>query len=239
VTQGHPLPLGANLTPSGVNFALICRHATAIWLVLSEPHDPGTLTEVALDPRTNRTGDHWHIRVDGLPEEFCYGYRAAGPSGDGHRYDPSLVLLDPASRALFCGQAWGSKGNVPRRRLVNTVMNLDQDDTNPCTPREETIIYELHVRGYTIDPSSDIRHPGTFAGLMEKITHLKALGVTAVELLPIDEFADNDCPFVNRLTSSCPACAASCTRPTSTASGSTWPRSSAATAAGMSCSSHR
>ena len=200
MTRGHPLPLGANLTPSGVNFALICRHATAIWLVLSEPHDPGTLSEIPLDPRKNRTGDHWHIRVDGLPEEFCYGYRVAGPGGNGHRYDPSLVLLDPASRALSCGRPWGTRGDEPRRSLVNTAMNLDQDGTNPCTPREDTIFYELHVRGYTIDSSSGVRHPGTFAGLIEKIPYLKALGVTAVELLPIDEFDENDCPFVNPLT---------------------------------------
>jgi hypothetical protein len=75
--------------------------------------DPGTLSEIVLDPRRNRTGDHWHIRVDGLPEEFCYGYRVAGPSGDGHRYDPNLVLLDPASRALSCGRPWAIKGNEP------------------------------------------------------------------------------------------------------------------------------
>ena len=173
VTRGHPLPLGAILTPSGVNFALICPHATAIRLVLSEPRPPGTLTEIPLDPRTNRTGDHWHIRVDGVPEEFCYGYRVDGPIGNEHRYDPSLVLLDPASRALSCGQAWGTEGDVPRRSLVNTVMHLDQDDTNPCTPREDTIVYELHVRGYTIDPSSGVRNPGTFAGLIEKIPYLK------------------------------------------------------------------
>ena len=197
VTRGHPLPIGANLTPGGVNFALICRHATAIRLVLSEPRDPETLTEITLDPRRNRTGEHWHIRVDGLPGEFCYGYRVDGPSGNGHRYDPSIVLLDPASRALSCGRAWGTEGVVPRRSLVKTAMNPDQDDVNPCTPREDTVIYELHVRGFTIDPSSGVRHPGTFAGLMEKIPYLKALGVTAVELLPIDEFDENDCPFVN------------------------------------------
>jgi isoamylase len=200
VTRGHPLPLGADINPSGVNFALICQHATAIRLVLSEPHDPGTLTEIVLDPRRHRTGDHWHIRVDGLPGEFCYGYRVDGPRGNGHRYDPSIVLLDPASRALSCSRAWGTEGVVPRRSLVNTAMNPDQDDVNPCTPREDTVIYELHVRGYTIDPSSGVRHRGTFAGLIEKIPYLKALGVTAVELLPIDEFDENDCPFVNPLT---------------------------------------
>jgi isoamylase len=200
VTRGHPLPLGANLTPGGVNFALICRHATTIRLVLSEPRDPKALSEITLDPRRNRTGEHWHIRVDGLPGEFCYGYRVDGPSGNGHRYDPSIVLLDPASRALSCGRAWGTEGVVPCRSLVSTAMNPDQDDVNPCTPREDTVVYELHVRGYTIDPSSGVRHPGSFAGLMEKITHLKALGVTAVELLPIDEFDENHCPFVNPLT---------------------------------------
>lgn len=119
VTQGHPLPLGANLTPSGVNFALICRHATAIRLVLSEPHDPEALTEIALDPRRDRTGEHWHIRVDGLPGEFCYGYRVDGPSGSGHRFDPSLVLLDPASDALSCGRHRDRSGRAePSRGAV-------------------------------------------------------------------------------------------------------------------------
>ncbi len=71
---------------------------------------------------------------------------------------------------------------------------------HPLTPREDSILYELHVRGFTVDPSSGVRHPGTFAGLIEKIPYLRELGVTAVELLPIDEFDENDCPFVNPLT---------------------------------------
>jgi pullulanase/glycogen debranching enzyme len=71
---------------------------------------------------------------------------------------------------------------------------------HPRTPLEDTIIYELHVRGYTIDPSSGVRHPGTYQGLIEKIDDLKALGITAVELLPVDEFDENDCSFVNPLT---------------------------------------
>ena len=157
-------------------------------------------TEIPLDPRNNRTGDHWHIRVDGLPDEFCYGYRVDGPKGVGNRFDPSIVLIDPASRALSCGRFWGAAGSVPRRSLVNRVMVDDPDDINPCIPREDSIIYELHVRGFTVDPSSGVRHPGTYAGLIEKIPYLKELGVTAVELLPIDEFDENDCPFVNPLT---------------------------------------
>ena len=67
---------------------LICRHGTAVWLVLSEPCDGEIHVEIPLDPCSNRTGDHWHVRVDGLPEEFCYGYRVDGPKDHGHRYDP-------------------------------------------------------------------------------------------------------------------------------------------------------
>jgi glycogen operon protein len=200
VTRGHPLPLGATHTPGGVNFVLICRHGTAVTLVLSAPCTAEIATEIPLDPRHHRTGDHWHIRVKGLPDEFCYGYRVEGPQGVGDRFDPSVVLLDPSARALSCGRFWGAPGNLPRRSLVNKVMVEDPDDINPCIPREDTIIYELHVRGFTIDPSSGVKHPGTFAGLIEKIPYLKELGVTAVELLPIDEFDENDCPFVNPLT---------------------------------------
>jgi glycogen operon protein len=203
VTRGNPLPLGAHLTPHGVNFALICRHGTAVWLVLSEPCSAEVVAEIPLDPRKNRTGDHWHVRVDGLPDEFCYGYRVDGPRGGGHRYDPSKILIDPAVRALSCGRFWGAPGNLPRRSLVNEVSSALAEGPGgdgPRIPREDTILYEMHVRGYTVDPSSGVRHPGTFLGLVEKIPYLKSLGVTAVELLPIDEFDENDCPFVNPLT---------------------------------------
>src|SRR5262249_6003788 len=95
VTRGSPLPAGASPTPDGINFVLICRHGTAVSLVLSEPCNGEISAEIPLDPRENRTGDHWHVRVAGLPEEFCYGYRVDGPEGDGHRYDPTIILLDP------------------------------------------------------------------------------------------------------------------------------------------------
>jgi isoamylase len=200
VTRGHPLPLGASHTPGGVNFVLLCRNGTAVTLVLSEPCNAESATEILLDPRHHRTGDHWHIRIAGLPDEFCYGYRVDGPRGVGDRFDPRVVLVDPAARALSCGRFWGAPGNLPRRSLVNVSMVDDPDDVNPCIPREDSILYELHVRGFTFDPSARVRHPGTFAGLIEKIPYLRALGVTAVELLPIDEFDENDCPFVNPLT---------------------------------------
>ncbi len=200
VSRGHPLPLGASRAADGVNFVLICRHATSVRLVLSEPCKPEVETEVPLGPRYFKTGDHWHVRVEGLPDEFCYGYRVDGPTGPMHRYDPTVVLLDPACRALSCGRPWGHSDGLPRRSLLTSGLSDQPEDINPQTPRADTILYELHVRGYTVDPSSGVRHPGTFAGLAEKADYLRDLGVTALELLPIDEFDENDCPFVNPLT---------------------------------------
>ena len=100
VSRGSPLPIGATATPSGINFVLICRHGTAVSLVLTETCSAQLHAEIPLDPLTNRTGDHWHVRIDGLPEEFCYGYRVDGPTGNGNRYDPGNILLDPHARAL-------------------------------------------------------------------------------------------------------------------------------------------
>jgi isoamylase len=200
VTRGHPIPLGASRTPDGINFALISRHATAITLVLSEPCRTESLAEIPLDPGFHRTGDHWHIRVSGLPPEICYGYRVDGPKGPMHRYDPSIVLLDPAARSLSCGKPWGDPGENTRRSMVNAGLGYDPEDVHLCIPREDTIIYELHVRGFTRDHSSNVLHPGSYAGLIEKIPYLKSLGITAVELLPIDEFDENDCAYVNPVT---------------------------------------
>ena len=200
ISRGNPLPLGANSTPGGVNFVLISRHAARVWLVLMQPCSGEVETEVPLDPERHRTGDHWHLRVAGLPEEFSYGYRVDGPVGDGHRFDPRLILIDPASRALSCGCHWGERGALPRHSLMNPRLEDHPDGINPRIPREDSVLYELHVRGYTIDTSSGVRRPGTYSGLIETIPYLKSLGVTAVELLPVDEFDESDCPFVNPFT---------------------------------------
>lgn len=201
IRRGQPLPVGTTRTPVGINFALICRHATAVWLVLSKPCHRNSETEIPIDPLRYRTGDIWHLQVEGLPDEFCYGYRVDGPTGGRHRYDPSTVLLDPLARSLSCGQVWGFPCGVRRRGLATKSRSFRHpDDISPRIAREDSLIYELHVRGYTVDSSSGVAHPGTFAGLTEKIPYLKELGVTAVELLPIDEFDENDCPFVNPIT---------------------------------------
>ena len=208
-SRGRPLPLGVSSAHDGLNFALLCRHGTAVTLVV-QPLDDGTdtiLAEIPLHPRLNRTGDHWHVQVMGLPPHgFRYGWRVDGPVGVGHRYDPKQVLLDPASPLLSDGAIWGAACEVERHRTSRRSVYFRgprydwEDDAPPLVPFEETIVYELHVRGFTCHPSAAVSKPGTFAGLVEKIPYLKWLGVTAVELLPIHEFDECDCAFVNPKT---------------------------------------
>jgi glycogen operon protein len=209
--RGRSLPLGATALADGVNFALLCRHGEAVTLVLYALETTTPLAEIPLDRRLNRTGDHWHVQVIGLPSAFCYGWRVAGPNDHVNRYDPTLVLLDPSSTAVSDGAVWGEGAHVvpggfpnslgTTRRSVFVRRPFDwREDHPPLTPLEDSIIYELHVRGFTCHPSSLVAHPGTFTGLVEKIPYLKGLGITAVELLPVHEFDEGDCPFENPLT---------------------------------------
>jgi isoamylase len=204
-SRGRSLPLGATALAGGVNFALLCRHGTAVWLVLLPLEEDQPLAEIALDPSKNRTGSHWHIEVAGLPPAFRYGWRVAGPKGQGHRFDPSIVLLDPAATVLSGGAVWGeSREPEPHCSVRHSLFfrrSFDwREDVPPRTPLPDSIIYELHVRGFTCHASSGVTKPGTFAGLIEKIPYLKSLGITAVELLPIHEFDECDCPFRNPYT---------------------------------------
>jgi glycogen operon protein len=197
--------LGATALPDGVNFALLCRHGTAVSLVLTGADTNEPLAEIPLHPRKNRTGNHWHIQVAGLPPTFRYGWRVDGPSGGGHRFDPGRVLLDPAATAISDGADWGcpveSNGHPPSRHSLFFRRSFNwQEDAPPLTPFEDSIVYELHVRGFTCHASAGVAHPGTFAGLVERIPYLQQLGVTAVELLPIHEFDENDCIFRNPQT---------------------------------------
>ena len=203
--RGRSQPLGASATADGINFALLCRHGTAVHLVVSDIDQPRQLAEIELHPRRNRTGDHWHVLVAGLPQVFRYGWRVNGPPGAGHRFDPQTVLLDPAATALSEAAVWGRPVEPAPHRSVRRSVFFRRpfhwgDDLPPLTPPEDSIIYELHVRGFTCHPSSGVAHPGTFRGLVEKIPYLQSLGVTAVELLPIHEFDESDCPFTNPLT---------------------------------------
>ena len=202
IARGRCLPLGASTTAEGINFSLLCRHGTAVFLVLEALEDGAALAEIALHPRRNRTGDHWHVLVGGLPRAFRYGWRVDGPTGPRHAFNPNSVLFDPASTALSGGGVWGQSDEpdpytTARRSVFLRRPFHWQEDSPPLVPLEDSVIYELHVRGFTVHPTALVAHPGTFTGLAEKIPYLKDLGVTAVELLPIHEFDENDCPFVN------------------------------------------
>ncbi|MGL4553927.1 MAG: glycogen debranching protein GlgX [Gemmataceae bacterium] len=204
IARGRCLPLGASGLPDGINFAVLSRNATAVTLVLYPVSGSGTLGEVPLHPLRNRTGDHWHVFLGGLPPAFAYGWRVEGPKGRGHRFDPSHVLLDPSAPALTGCGTWGRatepSDHTERRSLYQRRPYRWGEDVPPLIAPEDSVIYELHVRGFTCHPSSNVAKPGTFAGLTEKIPYLKELGVTAVELLPIHEFDENDCTFVNPAT---------------------------------------
>jgi isoamylase len=199
--RGRPTPLGVLAVSDGINFALLCRHGTAVTLVIEATDRDELIAEVVLDPRHNRTGDHWHVRIAGLPNSFRYGWKVDGPRGPRHRFDPSIVLIDPTAAMLSGGETWGGNhepypDRTRRRTQYHRSGRYDwQEDAPPLVPLEDSIIYELHVRGFTCHPSSGVSAPGTFAGLVEKIPYLQWLGVTAVELLPIHEFDENDCPF--------------------------------------------
>lgn len=208
--RGSPLLLGANRTARGVNFAVFSRHAAAVRLVLfTDDHGPPAI-EIDLDPRLNRTGDVWHVLVWHADQRryrsLRYVWKADGPEGAGRGFpfNPGRGLLDPYAKALSGGEKWGvpdiphdgEQGTAPispRRCRVGANRHYDWEGDAPLqTPIRDTIIYELHVRGYTVHPSSGVAKPGTFIGLTEKIPYLKDLGVTAVELMPVFEFDENE-----------------------------------------------
>jgi len=203
-SRGRPLPLGLTAAGDSLNFSLLCRHGTAVTLVI-QPFGERAF-DIDLDPRINRTGNHWHIRLEGLPERFRYGWCVDGPVGPKNRFDPSITLLDPTSILVTGGESWGAdcadhKKRANRHSTFIRMPRYDwRDDAPPLVPWEDSLIYELHVRGFTVHPNSGVAHPGTFQGLVEKIPYLKWLGVTAVELLPIHEFDECDCPFSNPAT---------------------------------------
>ncbi len=214
ISRGNPLPLGATLKRGGINFAVFSKHATSVNLVLFIPGEDDPVAEFPLDSRYNRTGCTWHAFVGGLDAGIEYGYRVDRQPNDQqhvHRFDASKVLVDPYSRALSGGEVWtdclrkndgqSSGINSNRRRGLIVADTFDWGFDQPLNiPLAETIIYELHVRGFTRQESSGVSHPGTYAGLVEKIPYLKELGITAVELLPVNEFEEADNCRINPVT---------------------------------------
>lgn len=192
VRPGFFLDFGATVIPGGVNFTIQSHKATSCELLLfhREAEEPFAVLPF---PDNYRIGFCYSMIVFGLDiEEFEYAYRLDGPYDEkkGLRFDRTKILLDPYARAVTGQSHWGHKNNPQhgyRARVVHSNFDWGQQ-RHTSIPMEDLIIYELHVRGYTKDASSGVKHPGTFDGLKEKIPYLKGLVVNAVELMPVFEF---------------------------------------------------
>jgi len=182
------------------------RFATRVELLLYERSDsPAPFQLIELDPEVNRSIYAWHVYVEGLPPNTFYAWRMDGP-GDtrstGFRFDGEKVLLDPWAKAVThelwdrrCASVPGDNGVCSMRSVVLDDDQYDWEGDGPLNhPMEHAIIYEMHVGGFTRHPSSQVLHPGTFAGVTEKIPYLKKLGVTDVELMPVMAFDEQDVP---------------------------------------------
>ena len=183
---------GATAIPGGVNFTVYSHGATSIELLLfkRQAQEPFAILPF---PRHYRIGNVYSMIVFQLDiEEFEYAYRVDGPyePEKGLIFDHTKYLLDPYAKAVTGQSRWGDTS--PRGQHYKARVVKDDFDWGsmgrPLIPMEDIIIYELHVRGFTKDASSGVKHPGTFSGLMQKISYLKSLGVNAVELMPIFEF---------------------------------------------------
>jgi len=206
--KGAPSPLGATPSPDGVNFSVFSRHATGLELLLFDRvDDTKPASVVRLDPSANRTYYYWHAFVPHVRPGQLYGYRVDGPFDPSHgmRFNSAKVLLDPYGRAVAVPSAYdrdaarhsGNNAATAMKSVVVDVSAYDWEGDKPLQrPSSRTIVYEMHVRGFTRHPSSGLseRTRGTFAGLIEKIPYLQGLGITAVELLPVFQFDPQDSP---------------------------------------------
>lgn len=199
--SGTTFPLGATVMEGGVNFSIFSKHATGMDLVLFPSDAVDDITIIPLDPVANRTYFYWHVFVDGIGAGQQYGYKAHGPydTEKGLRFDSQKLLLDPYCKAVanwnhYDRKAACSAGDNTATALRSVVLDTTFYDwggeSRPATPYAETIIYEMHVGGFTRNSNSSlpVAKRGTFAGIIEKIPYLKELGVTAVELMPVQEF---------------------------------------------------
>lgn len=210
IQPGRSFPLGATVTPDGVNFSVFSKNCVEVELLL---FDEGKYDKpahvITFDPQRNRTFYYWHMFVPGLKAGQVYAYRVHGPFEPeiGHRFDGSKVLIDPYSKAVIQNEAY-DRGAATRFGEDNCAVAMksvvvdpeayDWEGDQPLhTPYTRTVIYELHVGGFTKNPNSGVSEDlrGTYKGLIEKIPYLKQLGITAVELLPVQQFDPQDKPF--------------------------------------------
>jgi isoamylase len=206
--EGLSSPLGATLSAEGTNFSVYSKHATAVELLLFDGVDDARPARVIqIDPASSRTYHYWHVFVPGVKAGQIYAYRVDGkfdpPSG--MRFDSAKVLLDPYGRSVVIPERYSretarNEGDNAPRAMKSIVVDPHaydwEGDTPLKRPSSQTIVYEMHVRGFTKHPSSGVPKDrrGTFAGVIEKISYLKNLRVTAVELMPVFQFDPEDSP---------------------------------------------
>lgn len=207
-TIGRSSPLGATVLEGAVNFSLCSRGAAFVELLLFDGiDDPQPSRVVRLLPEANRSYHYWHTRVPGIGPGQLYGYRVAGAENPapGHRFDPTKVLLDPYGRGVVVPRNYdreaaartGDNAATAMKSVVVDPAAYDWEGDVPLgLPSARTVIYEMHVRGFTQHPNSGLSDGlrGTYVGLIEKIPYLQQLGITAVELLPVFQFDAQDCP---------------------------------------------
>ena len=188
----YPIPYGAIVREDGVQFVVFSKSATAMRVLLyRRVSDRESTRLIEFNPATDRWGDVWSVFVPGLRAGQLYHLQADGPydPASGHRFNLQARLIDPYAKAL-AGRFQSSDDGVvrpPKCVVVEDAFDW-KGDRHLRRPFSETIIYEMHVRGFTRSSTSGVQHPGTYLGVIEKIPYLKSLGVTAVELMPVHEF---------------------------------------------------
>lgn len=206
ILPGNSFPLGATVSKDGVNFCVFSDKSTAVELLLfDDPYAPQPSQVIHLDSKLNKTFHYWHVLVRGIREGQVYAYRVYGlfAPNNGLRFDGNKVLLDPYARAVVGWENYSRKAAIDagdncdkalRSVVVDPSIYDWEGDVHPRTPYGRMIIYELHVGGFTRHPNSGVspEKQGTYAGLIEKIPYLKQLGITAVELMPIQQFDEED-----------------------------------------------
>lgn len=209
IGRGESYPLGSTVRPDGVNFSVFSKNAVGMQLLLFDAPDASLPARVIrFNPKRNKTYHYWHAFVPDVKPGQVYGYRAIGPHDPqkGLRFDPDKVLLDPYAKAVAVPKGYSRKdasqpGPNTATAMKSVVVDLQEydweEDTPLYTPFAKTVIYEMHVAGFTRNPNSGVAPDkrGTYAGVIEKIPYLKDLGITAVELLPIFQFDEQDAPL--------------------------------------------
>ena len=221
VRNGKPLPHGTTIANNGVNFSVFSRNATEIILDIFEEENSSTpYFSYKFHPTHNRTGDVWHVFIEGLKPGALYLYRVNGPfePEKGHRFNKNCYLIDPYAKALTNKSIFQNlpknytpakdkmdiefgtlydAANFPKCVVIDDD-DFDWEDDKPLNfPLRKSVLYEAHVKGFTASSTSEVSKPGTYAGLIEKIPYLKELGVTSVELMPLQEFDENENTNIN------------------------------------------